>query len=130
MKITVYPSLGFLLLTLTFLLCGSVAAQEKKQIVRMAKLVIDSVQLENYRAALSQEMEAAVRLEQGVLSLDAVYEKNNPTHVIVLEVYASDSAYAMHRQTAHFKKYKDQTKDMVKALDLVEVVAIDMESKR
>ena len=114
---------------LTFFFCGKIFAQEKKQIVRLAKLVIDSAQLENYKAALKEEIEAAVRVEPGVLSLNAVYEKNNPTHITVFEIYASDSAYMAHRQTPHFKKYKDSTKDMVKFLELVDVVPIALESK-
>ncbi len=114
---------------LTFFFCGKIFAQEKKQIVRLAKLVIDSAQLENYKAALKEEIEAAVRVEPGVLSLNAVYEKNNPTHITVFEIYASDSAYMAHRQTPHFKKYKNSTKDMVKSLELVDVVPIGLESK-
>ena len=92
-------------------------------------MVIDSAQLKNYQAALKEEIEAAVRVEPGVLLLNAVYEKNAPTHIMVLEVYASDSAYMAHRQTAHFKKYKDITKDMVKSLELVDVVPISLDSK-
>jgi len=34
-----------------------VMAQEKKQIVRLARLVIDSIQLESYNAFLKEEIE-------------------------------------------------------------------------
>ena len=67
---------------------GNVFAQEKSQLVRLAKLVIDSTQLESYKAALKEEIEASVRLEPGVLTLYAVSEKNNPTHITILEIYA------------------------------------------
>jgi quinol monooxygenase YgiN len=119
----------FAISVLTFFFCSNIFAQEKKQIVRLAKLVIDSAQLENYKTALKEEIEAAVRVEPGVLSLNAVYEKNNPTHITVFEIYASDSAYMEHRQTPHFKKYKDATKDMVKSLELVDVIPITLASK-
>lgn len=95
----------------------------------MAKLVIDSVQLESYKAFLEEGIETAIRVEPGVLMMNAVYEKNNPAHIIILEVYASDSAYKSHLQTPHFKKYKMGTKDMVKNLELVDVVPIALESK-
>ena len=88
--------------------------------VRLAKLTIDARQLENYKAALKEEIEASVRLEPGVLTLYAVSEKNNPTHITILEIYADSSAYKSHLQTPHFIKYKTATKDMVKALELVE----------
>ena len=99
---------------------GSASAQEKKQIVRLAKLVIDPDQLEPYKAALKEGAETAVRVEPGVLTLYAVSEKNNPTHFTILEIYADSAAYRAHLQTPHFLKYKNGTKDMVKSLELVE----------
>ncbi len=124
------PVLGSLItILLAFIFYSNAVAQEKKQIVRMAKLVIDSVQLESYKAFLEEGIETAIRVEPGVLMMNAVYEKNNPAHIIILEVYASDSAYKSHLQTPHFKKYKMGTKDMVKNLELVDVVPIALESK-
>ena len=92
--------------------------------VRLAKLVIDSAQLENYNALLKEEIETSVRIEPGVLTLYAVSEKNNPTHVTILEIYADTVAYNSHLQTPHFIKYKNGTKDMVKSLELVETVPL------
>src|ERR1700704_5698014 len=94
----------------------SVSGQQTGLVVRIAKLQIDSAQLENYKTALKEHAETAVRVEPGVLTLYAVYEKNNPTHVTVFEIYASQEAYQAHLQTPHFLKYKTSTKDMVKAL--------------
>ncbi len=108
---------------------GSASAQEKTQVVRLAKLVIDSTQLENYKAALKEEIEASVRLESGVLTLYAVYEKNNPAHITIFEIYANDDAYRAHLQTPHFKKYKSSTKEMVKSLELIETVPITLGAK-
>jgi 4-carboxymuconolactone decarboxylase len=101
-----------------------VSAQEKRQMVRLAKLVIDSAQLENYKALLKEEIETSVRLEPGVLTLYALSEKNNPTHFTILEIYADSGAYKTHLQTPHFIKYKTGTKDMVKSLELVETVPL------
>ena len=103
-----------------FLCCDNTNTQNKNQMVRLAKLVIDSTQLENYNALLKEEIEASVRLEPGVLTLYAVSEKNNPTHITILEIYADTIAYKLHLQTPHFIKYKNGTKDMVKSLELVE----------
>jgi len=102
----------------------NVSAQPKSQIVRLAKLVIDSAQLESYKAALKEGIETAVRLEPGVLTLYAVAEKNNPTHITILEIYADTVAYEAHLQTPHFIKYKTGTKNMVKSLELVETVPL------
>ena len=108
---------------------GRVAAQEKKPMVRMARIVVDSLQLESYKAALKEGIETAVRVEPGVLTLFAVYEKDHPSHVTVLEVYRDEEAYRAHLETPHFKKYKSLTKDMVRSLELVDVAPIGLETK-
>jgi quinol monooxygenase YgiN len=114
---------------MTLFSSANVSVQQSGLVVRIAKLQIDSAQLENYKAALKEHAETAVRVEPGVLTLYAVYEKNNPTHVTVFEIYASQEAYQAHIKTAHFLKYKSTTKDMVKSLELVETVPIALETK-
>jgi len=99
-------------------------AQEQGQLVRLAKLVIDSTQLESYKAFLKEEIETSVRVEKGVLTLYAVSEKDKPTHITILEIYADVEAYKSHVQTPHFIKYKNGTKEMVKSLELVESVPL------
>jgi 4-carboxymuconolactone decarboxylase len=108
--------------SLLILLCAErAAAQTKTQMVRIAKIVVDPAQLDAYKAAAEEEIEASVRLEPGVLTLYAVAEKENPTHFTILEIYADTTAYKAHIQTPHFLKYKNGTKNMVKSLELVEV---------
>jgi len=126
MRIKAPGLLPFTLITvvLTFVLHGNIYAQEKTQMVRLAKLVIDSIQLEKYNALLKEEIEASVRLEPGVLTLYAVVEKDKPTHITILEIYADTVAYKAHLQAPHFIKYKNGTKDMVKSLELVETVPL------
>ena len=116
--------LAFVAVMFTILCCNNNPTQNKNQMVRFAKLVIDSAQLENYNALLKEEIEASVRLEPGVLTLYAVAEKNNPTHITILEIYADTVAYKLHLQTPHFIKYKNGSKDMVKSLELVETIPL------
>ncbi|MEZ2336588.1 putative quinol monooxygenase [Mucilaginibacter sp. RCC_168] len=118
-----------MILVLTLFSLSNAAAQDKNQVVRIAKLQIDPAQLENYKTALKEHAETAVRVEPGVITLYAVAEKNNPTHITVFEIYANAEAYQAHLQTAHFKKYKSTTKDMVKSLELVDVEPIALETK-
>jgi quinol monooxygenase YgiN len=107
------------------------SAQDSKQMVRLANLVIDSAQLNSYHAFLKEEIKTSIQVEPGVLTLYAVAEKNRPTHITILEIYASADAYQKHIQTPHFLKYKNGTKDMVKSLELVEAVPLipDMKIK-
>jgi quinol monooxygenase YgiN len=102
----------------------TVSAQQNNQMVRLARLVIDSLQLQSYNALLKEEIETSVRVEPGVLTLYAVSEKNRPTHITILEIYANEAAYQAHIKTPHFLKYKNGTNKMVKSLELAEGVPL------
>ncbi|NCD70586.1 putative quinol monooxygenase [Mucilaginibacter agri] len=115
--------------TMTLFAFGKASAQNKDLIVRVAKLQIDSAQLDSYNAALKEHAETAVRVEPGVITLYAVAEKENPTHIMVFEIYANAAAYQAHLQAPHFKKYKEVTKNMVKSLQLVETDPIVLAAK-
>jgi quinol monooxygenase YgiN len=105
-------------------------AQESHQpYVRVAEVEIDPSQIEPYRTAVKEQIEAAVRLEPGVLALYAVADKENPTHVFVFEMYADLDAYKSHLETVHFKKYKAIAQDMVKSLKLRDTVPILLGAK-
>jgi quinol monooxygenase YgiN len=119
-----------IIIVFTLMSFSKVSAQEEnKQMVRLAKLVIDSAQLQSYNAFLKEEIETSVKVEPGVLTLYAVAEKSKPTYITILEIYASEEAYKKHVQTSHFLKYKNGTKDMVKSLELVETVPLIPEMK-
>ena len=105
---------------LSLFFCKNASAQNNNQMVRLAKIVIDSAQLESYKALLKEEIETSVRVEPGVITLYAVSEKNNPTHITILEIYADTVAYKSHIQTPHFLKYKNGTKEMAKHHELIE----------
>jgi quinol monooxygenase YgiN len=108
---------------------GKVEAMSGKPVVRMAELEIDPGTLEAYRALLTEEIEASVALEDGVLSLNAVSIKDRPNMIRILEVYADRQAYEAHLRTPHFLKYKNETAGMVTSLTLIDVEPIVMRSK-
>jgi quinol monooxygenase YgiN len=113
--------LSFVFFTLSF---SAATAQKKNQMVRLARLVIDSTQLEKYKLLLKEEIETSLRVEPGVLTLYAVSEKERPTHITILEIYANENSYMSHLKTQHFIKYKNGTKDMVKSLELAEGIPL------
>ncbi|ACI53684.1 hypothetical protein Rleg9DRAFT_2968 [Rhizobium leguminosarum bv. trifolii WSM597] len=101
----------------------------RKPVVRMAELEIDPDMLDAYRALLTEEIEASVRLEAGVLSLSAVSIRDDPNRIRILEVYADQDAYEAHLRTPHFLKYKVETAGMVTSLTLLDVDPIAMRAK-
>lgn len=109
------------LFILTVSLSNHAMAQAKQQMVRLAKIKVDPLQLDQYNLALKEQMAAAIRLEPGVLTYYAVADKSEPSHITILEIYADTTAYQAHILTSHFKKYKEKVKDMVKSLELVDV---------
>ena len=113
-----------------FLFFDKAHAQDKTNYMRIANITVDSVSLNKYKAALKEQMKAALQLEPGVLAYSAVYHKNSPTQITILETYASVAAYEKHIQTEHFKKYKAIVVDMVKSLELIDVIPISLETKQ
>jgi len=115
---------------MAFSFSNSVSSQTNSHYIRIAKLTIDSSKLEEYKQALKEHAETAVRLEPGVLMLYAVYERKHPTNVTVFEIYADEAAYRLHIQAPHFLKYKAAVQDMVKSLELIDVAPIALEAKK
>lgn len=116
-----------LLLAALFIQIGSASnAQSSDRMYRIAKIKVDALQLEKYKAALHEQMNAAIKLEPGVLSYTALADKKDPTSFTLLEVYANKEAYQAHIQSPHFRKYKETVKDWVLSLELfdVDLVAI------
>lgn len=116
-----------MILTLSF--SKNTMPSEKVQMVRLAKIKVDPLQLNNYNSALKEQMTTAVRLEPGVLTYYAVADKNDPSQITILEIYANTNAYKSHIETTHFKKYKETVKDMVKSLELIDVTLIGSAQK-
>jgi len=104
--------------------------QDKNQMVRLAKIKVDPLQLDKYNAALKEQMATAVRVESGVLTYYAVASKNEPTSITILEIYADSTAYNSHIMTPHFRKYKETVKDMVMSLELIDVTLIGIAKKQ
>jgi quinol monooxygenase YgiN len=104
---------------------GTPQEMNKGMLVRISEIEIHADHLEEYKAILKEEAEASVRLEPGVISIFPMYQKENPTEVRILEIYASREAYEAHLKTPHFQKYKTTTLKMVKSLKLVDMDVMD-----
>jgi quinol monooxygenase YgiN len=113
------------------LLSDTTLAQEQKvPFVRIAELEIDPAQLENYKAAVKEEMETSVRTEPGVLAIYAVAERDNQTRLRFFEMYVDEAAYNTHIQSPHFRKYVATTKDMITSRRLIDTVPIQLSAKK
>jgi len=114
---------------LTILIFNTKSMAQDHKIYRIAKITVDPAQLDQYQAALKEQMTTAMAVEPGVLSYYAVSDKKDATHITIFEIYADSTAYQAHIQTPHFKKYKETVKNMVKALYLEDVDVIGIAKK-
>ncbi len=107
----------------------ALAEEARGPVVRIAELEIDPAQLDNYKAAVKEEMETAVRIEPGVLAIYSVAEKDHPNRLRFFEIYSDEGAYTAHLASPHFKKYQAATKPMIRSRKLIETIPVLLSSK-
>ena len=100
-------------------------AQAQNNMYRIAKIKVDVNQIEQYKSALKEQMNAAIKWEPGVLSYTVVADKKDASLITIMEVYANLEAYQSHILTPHFKKYKDTVKNMVLSLELIDTELVE-----
>ena len=94
------------------------------RIVRLAEIEVEPDMLDEYLAFAKEVGTVSMATEPGVVGLFSMQDKENPSKVYILEVYADRQAYEAHIQTAHFKKYKEGTANMVKSLRLIDTAPL------
>jgi quinol monooxygenase YgiN len=131
MKTKQFLVLGLPLIALClFLIVGRGFAEPKEDhIVRIAELEIYPDHLAAYKTALKEEIAASIQSEPDVLTLYAVSIKGHPEEIRLFEIYRSAASYQAHLHSTHFKKYKEQTQQMVKSLILLDTDPIMLGSK-
>tara|TARA_R110002167_G_scaffold108398_2_gene276787 strand:- start:5146 stop:5538 length:393 start_codon:yes stop_codon:yes gene_type:complete len=100
----------------------------ENMMVRIAEIEVEPHYLDEYISILKEEAEASVRLEPGVICIYPMFQKENPTQIRLLEIYADKATYESHLQSPHFKHYKESTLPMVKSLKLLDMGVIDKET--
>jgi autoinducer 2-degrading protein len=56
---------------------------------------------------------AASRQEAGVVRFDVFQQLDDPTKILLSEVYHEPAGHAAHRETAHFATWRDTCTDMM-----------------
>ncbi len=94
-------------------------------LIRISEIEVHAQYLEDYKSILKYEAEASVRLEEGVIAIFPMFQKDDQTQVRILEMYEDEQAYKSHLKTEHFLKYKSTTLHMVKSLKLIDMDIVD-----
>ncbi len=75
------------------------------------------------------EMAESLNVEKGVLAMYAATDSQTPNRWYFYEVYASEEAYQLHRQTPHFRDYLRQTAHMSASKDAIPVKPVFLHNK-
>ena len=68
--------------------------------------------LEAFRIASIQNARNSVK-EPGVARFDVVQRGDDPTRFVLVEVYRTPEAPAQHKETAHYKAWRDAVESMM-----------------
>ena len=69
-------------------------------------------QVDAFRAASVENAKESVR-EPGVARFDVIQQQEDPTRFVLVEVYRAASDPAMHKETAHYQKWRDAVEGMM-----------------
>ena len=75
---------------------------------------VKTSEVEAFRAATLENARASVQ-EPGIARFDVVQSLEDPTRFVLVEVYKNPEAPALHKQTAHYAKWRDTVAPMMAA---------------
>jgi quinol monooxygenase YgiN len=68
--------------------------------------------VEAFRKATIENARNSVK-EPGIARFDVIQQQDDPTHFVLVEVYQNVEASAAHKETAHYKAWRDAVADMM-----------------
>jgi autoinducer 2-degrading protein len=69
-------------------------------------------QIENFKAAVIENARNSVQ-EPGIARFDVIQQQDDPTRFVLVEVYRTEEDTHKHKDTAHYKKWRDTVEDMM-----------------
>ena len=81
-----------------------------------------------FREIVLDEMKQSIK-EEGVYVIYAATAIGNPNKWYFFEIYENEKAYQKHRKTAHFKKYIEQTENIIENKEFINIEGIKLLNK-
>jgi autoinducer 2-degrading protein len=78
----------------------------------MVYVHVKSQFVEAFKLATIENASNSVK-EAGIARFDVIQQEDDPTRFILVEVYKTSEAPAMHKATAHYAKWRDTVADMM-----------------
>lgn len=63
--------------------------------------------------AATEENAMASRKEHGVVRFDVLSDRDDPNHVVLVEIYRDEAAAAAHKETGHYQRWRDIVAQMM-----------------
>ena len=73
---------------------------------------VKAEQVEAFKEACVENARNSVK-EPGVARFDVVQQKDDPTRFVLVEVYRTQEDPAKHKETAHYRKWRDTAEGMM-----------------
>ena len=84
---------------------------------------------DTFREIVLDKMKQSIKKEEGVCVIYAATAKENPDKWYFFEVYENEKAYQKHRKTAHFKKYIEQTENIIENKEFINIEGVKLLNK-
>ena len=82
-----------------------------------------------FREIVLDEMKQSIKKEEGVYVIYAATAIGNPNKWYFFEIYENEKAYQKHRKTAHFKKYIEQTENIIENKEFINIEGVKLLNK-
>ena len=73
---------------------------------------VKTEQVEAFRAATVKNARNSIE-EPGIARFDVIQQRDDPTRFVLVEVYRTSDDPALHKETAHYQKWRDTVADMM-----------------
>ena len=84
---------------------------------------------DTFREIVLDEMKQSIKKEEGVYVIYAATAIGNPNKWYFFEIYENEKAYQKHRKTTHFKKYIEQTENIIENKEFINIEGIKLLNK-
>ena len=68
--------------------------------------------IEDFKAASIENARESIK-EPGIARFDVIQQRDDPTRFVLVEVYRTSDDPARHKETAHYRKWRDTVADMM-----------------
>lgn len=69
-------------------------------------------QVEAFKAATLENARNSIQ-EAGIARFDVIQQSDDPTRFVLVEVYRTEDAPALHKETAHYQRWRDTVAPMM-----------------